>query len=85
MGCPGGMSTIRYTCISMYALFGPIFLKVFLEKDCNGKKDHCAAFGSNNDRLFPEKYTVKLSFCRKARVNTERVPLGHPIILFKSN
>ena len=24
-----------------------------------GKKDPCAAFGCNNDRLFPEKYTVK--------------------------
>ena len=22
------------------------------------KKDPCAVFGSNNDRLFPEKYTV---------------------------
>ena len=24
-----------------------------------GKKDPCAVFGCNNDRLFPEKYTVK--------------------------
>ena len=24
-----------------------------------GKKDRCAVFGCNNDRLFPEKYTVK--------------------------
>ena len=24
-----------------------------------GKKDACAVFGCNNDRLFPEKYTVK--------------------------
>ena len=23
-----------------------------------GKKDSCAVFGCNNDRLFPEKYTV---------------------------
>ena len=23
------------------------------------KKDPCAVFGCNNDRLFPEKYTVK--------------------------
>ena len=23
-----------------------------------GKKDRCAVFGCNNDRLFPEKYTV---------------------------
>ena len=42
-------------------------------------------FGCNNKRLFPEKYTVKFSFARKARVNTERVPPGHPIIPLKSN
>ena len=41
------------------ALFGTFFLKVFLEQDCYGKKDPCAVFGCNNDRLFPEKYTVK--------------------------
>ena len=50
------------------ALFGPIFLYVFLEKDCNGKTDRYAVFGCNNDRLFPEKYTMKFSFCpKKAR------------------
>ena len=43
-------------------------------------------FGCNNDRLFPEKYTVKDHIS-----NTERVqrilpiPPGHPIILVKSN
>ena len=31
-----------------------------------GKKDHCAVCGRNNDRLFPEKYTVKFSFCPKS-------------------
>ena len=31
-----------------------------------GKKDRCAVFGCNNDRLFPEKYTVKFSFCPKS-------------------
>ena len=50
-----------------------------------GKKDRCAVFGYNNDLLFPEEYTFKFSFSRKARLNTERVPPGHPIILFKSN
>ena len=39
-----------------------------------GKKDRCAVFRCNNDRFFPEKYTIKFSFARKARVNTERVP-----------
>ena len=50
-----------------------------------GKRDRCAVFRCNNDRLFPEKYSLKFSFCLKARVNTERVPPGHPIILLKSN
>ena len=36
-----------------------------------GKRDRCAVFVCNNDRLFPEKYTVKISFARKARLNTE--------------
>ena len=42
-------------------------------------------FGYNDDRLFPEKYTLKFSFARKERINTEPVPPGHPIILLKSN
>ena len=53
-----------YTC--MRALFGPIFRYVFLEKDFNGKKDRCALFGCNYDLLFPEKYTVRFSFCPKS-------------------
>ena len=48
------------------ALLGQFLFKFPLKKDCNGKKDRCAAFGCNNDRLFPEKYTVKFSFCRKS-------------------
>ena len=39
-----------------------------------GKKDCCVVFGCNNDCLFPEKYTVKFSFCPKMRADTERVP-----------
>ena len=39
MGCPGDMSTIGCTHISIYTGFsGQFFLKVFLEKDRNGKK-----------------------------------------------
>ena len=30
------------------------------------KKDRCALFGCNNDRLFPEKYTAKFSFRPKS-------------------
>ena len=46
-------------CLYFRAIFGTFFPKVFLEEDCNAKKDPCAVFGCNNDRLFPEKYTVK--------------------------
>ena len=56
MGCTGGMSTFRSY---FRALFGTFFLKLFLESDCNEKKDPYAVFGSNNNRLFPEKYTMK--------------------------
>ena len=53
MGCPGGISTIRYTRISIYARFsGQFFFKFFLEKDCNGKKGRCALLRCNNDLLF---------------------------------
>ena len=31
-----------------------------------GRKDRCAVFRCSNDRLFPEKYTVKFSFCSKS-------------------
>ena len=31
-----------------------------------GEKDRCAVFGCHNDRLFPEKYTLKISFCPKS-------------------
>ena len=30
------------------------------------KKDSCAVLGCNNDRLFPQKYTLKFSFCPKS-------------------
>ena len=56
MGCPGGHEHISFVFSSA---FRDIFLKVFLEQNCNGKKDPCAIFGCNNDRLFPEKYAVK--------------------------
>ena len=52
----------QYLC----ALFGPIFLQVFLEKIVMRKKDHCAVFGCNDDRLFLEKYRLKFSFWLKS-------------------
>ena len=67
MGCPGGMSTIRYTHVSMYAGFsGQFFFKFYEKKIVMGKKDSCAMFGCNNDNLFLEKYTAKFSFCLKS-------------------
>ena len=45
------------------ALFGPILTLSFPRKKIAvGKKDHCAVFGCNNERLFPEKF----SFCPKS-------------------
>ena len=38
MGCPVGISTIRYTRSVFTRAFRPIFLQVFPEKDCNEKK-----------------------------------------------
>ena len=43
----------------LHALLGPIFLKE--EKD----KDRCTVFWCNNDHLFPNKYTEKVSLCPK--------------------
>ena len=65
-GYPGAMCTIRYTRSLFTRAFRANLLKVFLEKDCNGKKDRCAVFGCNNNRLFLEKYTMKFSFCPKS-------------------
>ena len=61
-----GTNDLVYSRQYVRGLFGPIFLKVFLKKYCNGKKDRCAVFGFNNDRLFPEKYTLKFFFCPKS-------------------
>ena len=52
----------RHPIYSLRALSGPIFLYVFIENDCNGKKYRCAVFGCNIDHLFPEKYTLKFFF-----------------------
>ena len=43
MGCPGGALAGSDILVQyLRALFGQIFLYVFLEKDCNGKKDRYA-------------------------------------------
>ena len=63
MGCPGGTSTIPYTRSVFTSAFRANFS---YKKIVMRKKDRCAVFGCNNDRLFPEKYTVKFSFCAKS-------------------
>ena len=80
------MSTIGYTHSVLGALFGPIFLYVFVEKDCNRKKIMVVqCFDVIMIACFPKKLDVQGSslFSRKA----EGVPPlpGHPIILLKSN
>ena len=60
MGFPRGMTTIRYTRSVFTCVFQANFLLNSPRKIIvMGKKDHCAVFGCNNDRLFLEKYTVK--------------------------
>ena len=56
---------------------------VSLEKDCSGKKDRRAVFGSNNDRLFPEKYTVTLFFCPKSVNVNVNIILSTPLRAFQ--
>ena len=67
--------------VSTRAFRGQFFFKFSEKKIVMRKRDRCSVFGCNNDRLFPEKYIQWSSlFARKARVNTERVPPGHPIL-----
>ena len=56
MGCPGGMSTIRYTRLVFTRAFrGKFSLKFPQNKIVMGKKDRCTLFGCHNDRLLPVK------------------------------
>ena len=56
---PGGHKHYPINSLRIYARFSGQF--------CNGKKDRCAVFESNNDDQFPEKYTMKFSFLPKKR------------------
>ena len=62
MGCPGGR---EHDLIFTRAFRANLSLS-FPRKNVMRKKDHCAVFGCNNDRLFPEKYALKFSFCPKS-------------------
>ena len=67
MGCPGGHEHDPiYSLSYIYGRFRANFSLSFPRKDCNGKKDRCSVFSCNNERLFPQGYTVKFSFCPKS-------------------
>ena len=67
MGYPGGRERDPIYSPSIYARFSGQFFSKFSEKKIlMGKKDRCAVFGCTYDRLFPEKYIVKFSFCSKS-------------------
>ena len=84
---PRGHEHNQVYSLIIYARFsGQFFFKFSWRKIIMRKKDRCAVFGFNNDRLFPETNLQWSSlFARKARVNTERVPPGHPLIPLKPN
>ena len=85
-GMPRGHEHDLIYSPSIYARFSDqFFFKFSLKKIVMGKKDRCAVFGCNNDCFFPWNIQWHSLFARKARVNTEWVPSGHPIILLKSN
>ena len=61
------------------ALFGPIFLYVFLARNID-----VLCLDVKMIAFFPRNIHWSSLLDRKACVNTERVPPGHPIILLKS-
>ena len=67
MGYSRSMSAIRHTrsVFTGPLIFGPIFLKVFLERYCNGRKDRCAVLEVKMIAFFPRNI-VKFSFCLKS-------------------
>ena len=65
--CLGGMNMIRYIrSVFTCAFRANVYLTFPRKRLSSEKKDCCAMFGCNNDRLFPKKYTVKFSFCPKS-------------------
>ena len=65
------MSTIRYTDHS-------VFTRAF-------RANFSLSFPRNNDRLFPEKYTVKFSLCPKSERKYWASAPVYTMILLKSN
>ena len=63
--------------------FRALFLKVFLEQGCNGKKDSCAVFGCNYDRLF--LVSVKRSINHIDAYKRENVLIFYRILSMTTN
>ena len=85
-GMPRG-AWAGYDILAHYlrALFGPLFLYVFLIVTGKKKKIVVPCLAVIIIAFFPRNAQWSSPFSRKARVNTERGPAGHPIILLKSN
>ena len=81
-GMPRGHEDDPMYSLSIYARFsGQFFFTFSQKKNVMGKKDRCAVFGCNNDRLFPEKYTMKFSFCPISR--PFQILLGNVLATFR--
>ena len=75
MGYPGARARSEILTQYIYLRFSDqFFFEFFQKKIVMEKRDRCAVFGCNNDRPFPEKFSVTSLFARKAPENTERVP-----------
>ena len=79
MGCPGE-HLARSDILTQYlgALFGSIFLKVFLEKNCNWKKTSTYRVW---DVIMIVSFPRNILFSRKAHVNTESARWASLILL----
>ena len=80
MGFPRSMSTIRYTRPVFKHAFRDNFSLSFPRKNCN-----VPCLDVIMIAIFPRNIHWSSLFARKAHVNNERVPPGHPIILLKFN
>ena len=81
MGCPGALA--QYVLTRSFRAKRELHCIFLEEKAIIITFKHRTTTFSSHDDLFLGNFNEKLA--RKAGVNTERVPPGHPIILLKSN
>ena len=80
------MGTIRYPRISIHTRFsGQFFFQFLWKKIVMEKKVVVPCLDIIMIPFFPRNIHLSSLFAQKERLNTERVPPGHPIILLKSN